>query len=154
MAEIVSAAAATAAAYKSQRRQYLSMSRTILPGEPSGEMRINSLPASPPLARRQVISLPPEPLRRATCEEKVINIKQVEEASLPPSPLRILSQIVGIIFIYQVGERENTHTHSSSLQTHATVNSKQSIKGRDDNPTSNFLSLQKTPQQLHNSSSL
>lgn len=114
MAEIVSAAA-TAAAYKSQRRQYLSLSRTILPGEPSGEMRINSLPASPPLGRRQVISLPPEPLRRATCEEKVINIKQVEEASLPPTPLRILSQIVRFILIYQVGEREITHTHTLEL---------------------------------------
>lgn len=87
MAEIVSAAAAAAAAaaYKSKRRQYLSLSRTILPGEPSGEMRINSLPASPPLGRRQVISLPPQPLRKATCEEKVINIKQVEEVWPPPS---------------------------------------------------------------------
>lgn len=64
MAEIVSAAAVAAAAYKSKSRQYLSLSRTILLGEPSGEMRINSLPASPPLGRRQVISLPTQPLKK------------------------------------------------------------------------------------------
>lgn len=130
MAEIVSAAAA-AAAYKSKRRQYLSLSRTILPGEASGEMRINSLPASPPLGRRQVISLPTQPLKKGHVWGESDKYKAGGGGLAASIPLRILSQIVGIILIYQVGGRglEQTHTHSCSLQTHSTVNSKQSIKG-------------------------
>lgn len=74
-------------AYKSQCWQYLSMSQTILLGDGSGEMRINSLLLLPSAPVRS-FHPKPTPQCKATCDERLINIKQVGSRLPLPSAFR------------------------------------------------------------------
>lgn len=79
-----------------QRRLYLFTRQTVLLGDTSGEMGINSallLLLPPSLGSHQVSappSQPPPALWNSTCEEKLINIKQVGRRLPLPSAAKVI----------------------------------------------------------------
>lgn len=75
-----------------QRRLYLFTRQTVLLGDTSGEMRINSTLLLLPLGSHEVIAPPSQPpvLWNSTCEEKLINIKQVGRRLPLPSAAKVI----------------------------------------------------------------
>lgn len=76
-----------------QRRLYLFTRQTVLLGDTSGEMQINGALLLLPLGSHQVIvppSQPPPVLWNSTCEEKLLNIKQVGRRLPLPSAAKVI----------------------------------------------------------------